>query len=121
MGNLTRDPDVRHTPSGKSVANISIALNRSIPDGNGGWKDEVTFVEVTVWGKSADNCGKYLAKGRLIHVEGRLAMDQWQDKESGEKRQKMKVIAENIQFLGTGKVEPSHSLGYDDENEDIPF
>jgi single-strand DNA-binding protein len=137
MGNLTRDPDVRHTASGKAVANISIAINRSISDGNGGWKEEVTFVEITVWGKSAENCGKYLTKGRLIHVEGWLAMDQWEDKESGQKRQKMKVVAGNVQFLGTGQdgdktaepartlapaqSQPGHALGYDDVDDDIPF
>ena len=103
LGNLTRDPELRHTPKGSAVADFGIAVNRKIQDGNGGWKDETTFVDVTVWGSSAENAHKYLAKGRGVFIEGRLQMDTWDDKATGQKRSKLKVLADNVQFLPDGK------------------
>lgn len=103
LGNLTRDPELRHTPKGSAVADLGIAVNRKIQDGNGGWKDETTFVDVTVWGASAENAHKYLSKGRGVFVEGRLQMDVWDDKATGQKRSKLKVVADNLQFLPDGK------------------
>jgi len=103
LGNLTRDPELRHTPKGSAVTDLGLALNRRVQDGNGGWKEEVTFVDVTVWGNSAENAHKYLSKGRGVFVEGRLQMDTWDDKETGKKRSKLKVVADNLQFLSDGK------------------
>ncbi len=103
LGNLTRDPELRHTPKGSAVTDLGLALNRRVQDGNGGWKEEVTYVDVTVWGNSAENAHKYLSKGRGVFVEGRLQMDTWDDKETGKKRSKLKVVADNLQFLPDGK------------------
>ena len=104
LGNLTRDPDLRHTPKGTAVAELGIAVNRRTQDGNGGWRDETTFVDITAWGSSAENAAKYLTKGRAVFIEGRLQLDTWDDKETGQKRSKIKVVAENIQFLPDGKA-----------------
>lgn len=103
IGNLTRDPELRHTPKGSAVADLGLAVNRKVQDGNGGWKDETTFVDVTVWGSSAENAQKYLTKGRGVFIEGRLQMDVWDDKATGQKRSKLKVVADNLQFLPDGK------------------
>jgi len=103
LGNLTRDPELRHTPKGSAVADLGVAINRRVPDGNGGWRDETTFVDVTVWGASAENANKYLSKGRGVFIEGRLQMDSWDDKTTGQKRTKLKVVADNLQFLPDGK------------------
>jgi single-strand DNA-binding protein len=103
LGNLTRDPELRHTPKDTAVAEMGIAVNRRSPDGNGGWKDETTFVDITAWGSSAENAAKFLTKGRAVFIEGRLQLDTWDDKESGQKRSKLKVVAKNIQFLPDGK------------------
>ena len=103
LGNLTRDPEVRYTPKGTAVGDLGIAVNRRVSDGNGNWSDEVTFVDVTVWGTNAENAQKYLTKGRGVFIEGRLQMDTWEDKQSGQKRSKLKVVAEVLQFLPDGK------------------
>lgn len=106
MGNLTRDVEVRYIPSGSAVAELGLALNRSWFDTKSKErKEEVTFVDVTVWGTQAENAAKYLAKGRSVLVEGRLHLEQWDDKQSGQKRSKLKVIAENVQFIGGGKAD----------------
>jgi single-strand DNA-binding protein len=103
MGNLTRDPEVRYTPKGTAVGELGLAVNRRVSDGSGNWTDEVTFVDITVWGTNAENAQKYLTKGRGILVEGRLQVDTWDDKETQKKRSKLKVIAELLQFLPDGK------------------
>lgn len=103
IGNLTRDPELRHTPKGSAVADLGLAVNRKVQDGNGGWKDETTFVDVTVWGSSAENAQKYLTKGRGVFIEGRLQMDVWDDKATGQKRSKLKVVADILQYLPDGK------------------
>lgn len=102
IGNLTRDPEVRYTPKGAAVAELTIAVNRTWMDGNEK-KEEVTFVDVTLWGKLAEISGQYLAKGRSAMIEGRLTMDSWDDKATGQKRSKLKVTGENVQFLGENK------------------
>ena len=101
MGNLTRDPEVRYTPKGTAVCDLSLAINRSIPPEKegGDWREETVFVDVTLWGKTAENAGQYLAKGRNVFVDGRLALETWEDKQSGQKRSKLKVVAESLQFL----------------------
>jgi len=86
MGNLTRDPDVRYTPKGTAVAEISLAINRRWNDDAGQKQEETTFVECTLWGRQAEIAGQYLKKGRPLFVEGRLHLDTWDDKQSGQKR-----------------------------------
>ncbi len=103
IGNLTRDPELRYTPKGTAVADLGLAVNRRVSDGNGNWSDETTFVDVTVWGNTAENSQKYLSKGRGVFVEGRLQLDTWEDKQSGQKRSKLKVVGENVQFLPDGR------------------
>ena len=100
MGNLTRDPEVRYTPKGTALANLGIAVNRVWTTESGEQKEEVTFVDIEVWGRQAETAGQYLSKGRPVFVEGRLKLDSWEDKESGQKRNKLKVVAERVQFLG---------------------
>ncbi len=100
MGNVTRDPELRYIQSGTAVLTLGLAVNRRTKTAEGTWKDEAAFIDVTVWGKQAENCAEYLAKGRPVFVEGRLHMDQWQDKKTGEKRSRLTVTAENVQFLG---------------------
>lgn len=103
IGNLTRDPELRYTPKGTAVGDLGLAVNRRVPDGNGNWTDETTFVDITVWGSNAENAQKFLSKGRGVYVEGRLQLDTWEDKQSGQKRSKLKIVAENVQFLPDGK------------------
>jgi len=100
MGNLTRDPEVRYTPKGTAIANLGLAVNRVYTTDAGEQKEEVTFVDIEVWGRQAETAGQYLSKGRPVFVEGRLKLDSWEDKESGQKRNKLKVVAERVQFLG---------------------
>jgi single-strand DNA-binding protein len=106
MGNLTRDPQVRQITSG-SVAEISLAVNRTWFDkATNQRKEEVTFVDVTLWGRDAEIAGEYLAKGRSVLIEGRLTMDTWDDKATGQKRSKLKVTGERLVLCG-GKGEKS--------------
>jgi single-strand DNA-binding protein len=103
IGNLGKDPEVRYTSGGQAVANLRIATSRSWTDKQSGQKKEETeWHDVEVWGKQAEQCGEYLAKGRQVYVEGRLKTDKWQDKQSGQERSKVKVVAENVRFLGGG-------------------
>ena len=103
MGNLTRDPEVRYTPKGTALATIGLAVNRTWTTDGGEKKEEVTFVDVEVWGRQAETIGQYLSKGRPLLVEGRLKLDQWDDKESGQKRSKLTIVYETFQFLGAPK------------------
>jgi single-strand DNA-binding protein len=100
MGNLTRDPEVRYTPKGTAVANLGLAVNRVYTTETGEQKEEVTFIEIEVWGRQAETAGQYLSKGRPVFIEGRLKLDSWDDKETGQKRNRLRVVAERIQFLG---------------------
>ena len=101
MGNLTRDPEVRYTSGGTAVADLSLAINHSYTDKRSNErKDETTFVDVTVWGRTAEIAGEYLAKGRSVLIEGRLQQDKWEDKETGQKRSKLKVVADSMQMVG---------------------
>ncbi|MCG3149339.1 MAG: Single-stranded DNA-binding protein [Verrucomicrobiae bacterium] len=103
MGNLTRDPEVRYTPKGTAIATIGMAVNRTWTTESGEKKEEVTFVDVDVWGKQAETIGQYMSKGKPIFIEGRLKLDSWDDKESGQKRSKLKVVCEAFQFIGAPK------------------
>lgn len=101
-GNLTRDPELRYTPKGTAVAKIGLAINRTWRDESGQQKEEVTFVDVDAFGKQAETIGQYLKKGRPILVEGRLRLDQWDDKQTGQKRSRLGVVMEAFQFLDSG-------------------
>ncbi|HXF10283.1 MAG TPA: single-stranded DNA-binding protein [Desulfuromonadaceae bacterium] len=101
VGNLTRDPELRYTPKGTAVAKIGLAVNRNWTSESGEKKEEVTFVDVDVFGRTAENVGQYMRKGRPILIEGRLKLDQWEDKQSGQKKSKLSVVAETVQFLGS--------------------
>jgi single-strand DNA-binding protein len=101
VGNLGKDPEVRYTSGGQAVANLRIATSRSWTDKQSGQrKEETEWHDVEVWGKQAEQCGEYLAKGRQVYVEGRLKTDKWQDKQSGQERSKVKVVADTVRFLG---------------------
>ena len=100
IGNVTRDVEVKTTPRGSAVAGITLAVNRNYKTDSGEKREEVTFVDVELWGRVAEIAGEYVRKGNPLYVEGRLKQDSWEDKESGQKRTKLKVVAENIQLLG---------------------
>ncbi len=102
IGNITRDIELRSINSGTQVAQIGLAINRSWTGQDGEKREETTFVDCEAWGKTAEVMHKYLAKGRPVFIEGRLKLDQWEDKESGQKRSKMKVVVEGFQFLDSG-------------------
>lgn len=99
VGNLTRDPELRYTPSGMAVADIGLAVNRRFRSASGEDREDTCFVDVVVWDKQAKNCSEYLSKGSPLLVEGRLQMDQWE--KDGQKFTKLRVVAERTQFLGS--------------------
>jgi single-strand DNA-binding protein len=101
VGNLTRDPELRYTPKGTAIAKIGVAVNRVWTNEAGEKKEEVTFVDVDVFGRTAENVGQYMRKGRPILIEGRLRLDQWDDKQTGQKKSRLGVVAETVQFLGS--------------------
>ena len=98
VGRLTRDPDLRYTPKGQAVARLDLAVNRRFKDGMGEWRDDVTFVPVTVWRETAERCRDRLKKGSPIYVEGRLRSTSWETKD-GQKRSGLEVEAYRLQFL----------------------
>ena len=102
IGNLTADPDVRQTPRGNTVTELRLAVNRvSSGPNEGERREETTFLDVTCWGRTAEIAGQYLAKGRPVFIEGRLQQDTWEDKQTGQKRSKIRIVAENMQLLGS--------------------
>ena len=102
VGNLTRDPELRHIPSGTAVTDLGLAVNRTWTDRNTNQRsEETTFVDVTCWGRTAEIACEYLRKGRPVLVEARLQMDEWKDRETGAKRTKLKVVCDNMQMLGS--------------------
>lgn len=114
MGNLTRNPEQRFIPSGSAVCDFAIAMNRKITVNNQE-RDETVYVDVQVWGKQAENVARYCAKGSCVFIEGRLALDQWSDRNTGEKKSKMKVVADRVQFIGGrtgGNNENGNGNGY---------
>jgi single-strand DNA-binding protein len=132
IGNLGKDPEVRYTQGGQAVCALRIATSRSWTDKQSGQKKEETeWFDVEVWGKMGESCGEYLEKGRSVFVEGRLKTDAWEDKTTGQKRSRQKVVAENVRFLGGGKgggaapaeEAPAAADGVPAEArvEDIPF
>jgi single-strand DNA-binding protein len=144
IGNLTRDPEVRYTPKGTAVTDISIAINRVIGSEEGERREEVTFVDVTLWGRQAEIAQQYLTKGRGVFIEGRLQLDTWDDKQTGQKRSRLKVVGERLEFVdsrpaqGQGEApggpkpatgrpapaphpQPARDPDLDAEPDDIPF
>ena len=137
LGNLTRDPEVKYTPKGSAVADIGLAVNRTYTTDGGEKREETTFVDVTMWGRQAEIAGEYLKKGRPLFVEGRLQLDTWDDKQTGQKRSKLRVVCENFQMLGSrdggegggggggrssgGKSAKSAPAADTAEDDDIPF
>lgn len=107
IGNLTRDPELRYTQKGTAIAKVSLAINRTWTNEAGEKKEEVTFVEVDCFGRTAENVAQFMKKGRPLLVEGRLRLEQWDDKTTGAKRSKIGVVAESVQFLG-GKPDESN-------------
>lgn len=103
MGNLTRDPELRYTPSGTAIAGFGIATNRRWKDQDGNQKEEVTYIDITAFGKQAEVIGQYFQKGKGIHIEGRLKFDQWDDKTTGQKRSKLGVVLDRFEFIGGGQ------------------
>lgn len=101
LGNLTRDPEVRYTPKGSAVCDLGLAVNRQYTLESGEKREEVTYVDVVLWARLAEIAGEYLKKGRPIFIEGRLQMDSWEDKQTGQKRTKLRVIGETMQLLGS--------------------
>ncbi len=105
VGNLTRDVDLRFTPKGTAIAKLGIAVNRVWRNEAGESKEEVTFVDVDAFGKQAETIANYLKKGSPLLVEGRLRLDQWDDKQTGQKRSRLGVVLESFQFLGGARAE----------------
>ena len=101
VGNLTKDPELRHTPSGTAVCKLRLAVNTRRKDETGQWVDKPNYFDVTVWGNQGENCAKFLSKGRPVAIDGRLEWREWQDKETGQKRQAVDIIADSVQFLGS--------------------
>lgn len=127
MGNLTRDPELKFTQSGTALCKFGLAINRKYKSGDE-WKEDVCFVDITVWGKQGENCAEYLSKGRQAFISGRLSLNQWTT-DDGQKRSKLEVVANNVQFLG-GNERNQDSQDMDDEapkdtsragHDDIPF
>ncbi len=101
VGNLTRDPEIRYTPKGSAVCDLGLAVNRVYSTESGEKREEVTFIDVVLWARLAEIAGEYLKKGRPVLIEGRLQLDSWDDKQSGQKRSKLRVIGETMQLLGS--------------------
>ena len=140
VGNLTRDPELRHTPSGMAVCSLRLAVNSRRKDETGNWADKPNYFDVTVWGAQGENCAQYLSKGRPVAIDGRLEWREWDDKDTGKKRQSIDIIADSVQFLGsreggenggrftpqsdvpadTGDFEPAPA-GAGGSDDDIPF
>ena len=102
LGNVTRDPEVKFTPKGSAVTDVGIALNRAYTNSSGEKVEEVVYVDVELWGRTAEIAGEYAKKGRQILIEGRLRMDSWEDKATGQKRSRLRVVGENLTLLGGG-------------------
>ena len=125
LGNLTRDPEVRYTPSGTPVARLGLAVNNRVKQGDE-WKDDPCFVDVTVFGKQAESCGEYLNKGQPVLVEGRLQYRTWETPE-GQKRSKHEVVAFRVQFMPKvgrtteGGLPGEMSEGQPMDDDDVPF
>ncbi len=129
LGNLTRDPEIRYTPNGSAVASFALAVNRKYKQGDE-TREEVSYIDIVVFGKQAENCGQYLNKGDAALIEGRLQQRRWDDKETGQKRSKVEVAAQSVTFMpkrqsagghGGGQPHPEPMPEPTVEEGDIPF
>lgn len=123
IGNLTRDVEVRYTPSGAAVGETCVAISEKYKDKNGQVIDRPVFVDITAWQAAAENMAKYLSKGDRIGITGKLSMDSWEDKQTGQKRSKLKVTVERFHFCGSSKnpKPQQHAVADDDGEQEIPF
>lgn len=110
LGNLTRDPDLRGLPSGQNVCELRLAVGRRYQNSSGQEVDDTCFVDVVVWGRSAANCKQFLTKGSPVMVEGRLQLDQWEDRNGGGTRSRLRVVAEQVQFMGRRQDAPGSGV-----------
>jgi single-strand DNA-binding protein len=121
VGRLTRDPELRYLPSGSSVAQLSMAVNRSFKNRDGAWQKVVSYLDIEVWGRQAEMAAEHLKKGSSILVNGELEQQRWTDKTTGQNRSKVKVRAERIQFLDAKGAEVSNAPeGTDEAEDEIP-
>ena len=124
MGNLTRDPQLKQTPNNMSVAEIGLACNRKFKSKEGEMREEVTYVDCEAWGRTAETMAKYLSKGKPVFVEGRLKLDQWQDKD-GNNRSKLRVVIERFQFIDSrgdqSSTPPQAAATTAPPSDDVPF
>ncbi len=120
LGNLTRDPELRHTAQGTSVANFSIAVNRTYKGNDGDFKKETSYFNIIVWGRIGENCAKYLTKGRPVLVEGRLQNRSYETQD-GQKRTITEIVADNVQFLGSGSSRDSMDEMSNSGGDDVGF
>jgi single-strand DNA-binding protein len=122
IGNVTRDPEIKYTPKGSAVVDIGIAVNRTFTPEGGERREETTYIDVTLWGRTAETAAEYCKKGRSVYVEGRLQLDSWEDKTSGQKRSKLRVVGENYQLLDRrpGGSGSAGSGGGDEEYSERP-
>ena len=118
-GNLTRDPELRSTPSGTSVCSLRVACNTRRKDASGEWVDKPNYFDVTIWGRQGENAAQYLEKGRPVAIDGRLEWREWQDKE-GNKRQSVDIIADSVQFLGGRGEEGGGNGSHFTPQSDVP-
>jgi single-strand DNA-binding protein len=137
IGNITRDLELRYTPNGQAVVDFSIAVNRRFKDQSGQTQERADFIPIEAWGRQAEIIKQYLSKGSSIYIEGRLQQDSWEDKSDGTKKSKLKVVAQQVQFLDRAKSQestdkdgakwakeaPSKGAKTEEENldEEIPF
>jgi len=139
VGNLTTDPELRHTPSGTAICKLRVAVNSRQKDpSTGEWGEKPNYFNVTVWGNQGESCAQYLSKGRPVGIDGRLDWHEWEDKQTGQKRQAVEIIADSVQFLGSrgdgeqgGQYIPSSDVSADrtdfapagatKTDDDIPF
>jgi single-strand DNA-binding protein len=124
MGNLTRDPELRYIPSGSAVCEFSIAVNRKWKGKDDQKKEEVSFFDIVAWGRTAEVAAEYLKKGRAVFVAGRLQQDRWDDAKTGQKRSKIRIVCEQIQFLGEKNGAGAPEEGGEGEakaDDDVPF
>ncbi len=130
VGNLTRDPELRQTPTGTSVCQLGVAVNSSYKDSTGQWVEKPNYFDVVVWGPQGENCARYLSKGRQIAVDGRLDQRSWEAQDGG-KRSKVEIIADTVMFIGgqnetrepafRGGSQPAPATGAQDDFRDIDF
>ena len=130
VGNLTRDPELRHTPSGTAVCSLRLAVNTRRKDESGQWTDKPNYFDITVWGQQGENCAQYLAKGRPVAIDGRLEWREWTHEDT--KREAIEIVADTVQFLGgrqesEGAYVPAGAAASGDDfpsspaDDDIPF